>query len=114
MRTLLILPVVATLALPGCITPQNDTVRSLSYSQAAKAIPKGSTKDHVRSVLGKPSTVNSRNGEEMWSYVDQKLDLGKVISPFTPWTKGVDTKAIVIFFNRNGRVKQVTQNTFNL
>lgn len=101
-------------ALSGCLVAQNEAVRTLSYQQANKAIPIGSTKDRVRQVLGKPNTVNSFNGEEMWSYVDQKVDIGKIISPLTPWTKGYDTKGFIIRFNRNGRVKTVDQTTFNL
>lgn len=110
----LITACMATFMLSGCLTPQNEAVRNLSYSQAVKAIPKGSSKDRVRSVLGKPDTVNSQNGEEMWSYVDQQVDIGKLLTPFTNSLKALDTKSFIIWFDLNGRVKRVHQGTFNL
>ncbi len=105
---------VLALTVSGCFAPQNEAVRNLSYQQAVKAIPKGSSKDRVREVLGKPDTVNSQNGEEMWSYVDQQVDIGKLLTPFTNSLKALDTKSFIIWFDPNCRVKRVHQGTFNL
>lgn len=106
--------IMACAMLSGCLTPQNEAVRSLSYTQAVKAIPVGSSKARVREVLGKPDSVNSRNGEEMWAYVDQKLDLVGALNPLTRFGKSLDTKSFIVRFNRSGRVIHVDQNTFNL
>lgn len=61
MKKILVAVAVAA-ALSGCLVTQNDVVRSLSYSEARKAIPIGSSEETVIKVLGKPQTVNSLNG----------------------------------------------------
>ncbi|MEP3893161.1 MAG: outer membrane protein assembly factor BamE [Litorimonas sp.] len=100
--------------LAGCFGPQNQAVRSLDYTQATKAIPIGSSKETVIATLGKPEAINSFNGEEMWSYVDQQIDAGQFLNPLTSVLKSIDTKSYIIRFDRSGRVKSVDQTTFNL
>jgi outer membrane protein assembly factor BamE (lipoprotein component of BamABCDE complex) len=100
-------------ALSACFITQNEAVRTLSYQQASKAIPIGASKDVVRNVLGNPETINTFNGEEMWSYVDQQVDIGQFFNPITGW-KSLDSKFFTIRFNRSGRVKSVDQSTLNL
>lgn len=50
----------------------------------------------------------------MWSYVDQKVNVGKVLNPLGNSLKGIDTKGMIIRFNRSGKVKSVDQTTYNL
>lgn len=105
---------VMTALLSGCVGVQNDAVRDLSYTQARQLIPIGASQDRVREVFGNPRTINSRNGEEIWGYVDQDFDWGKAFNPFESTLRAVDTKGFIIMFDRNKRVKSIDQNTFNL
>ena len=103
-------------ALSGCLTVQNEAVRTLSYEEAVNAIPIGSSQAKVREVFGKPQSINSRNGEEFWSYVDQQIDWAKALNPLggsLGTLQSIDTRNFMIWFNRRGRVTRIEQGTFN-
>lgn len=114
MRTPLIAALVSGMALSGCLnTATNSQVRTLSYQEVTQSIPIGSSKDHVSKVLGKPTNINSFNGEERWAFVDAQNDLFKGLNPFDA-SMGLNNKGIIVTFNLSGRVKSVDQTSFNL
>ena len=114
MKVISIAALAGAIALSGCLnTATNQQVRALSYQEVTQAIPIGSSKDHVTKVLGKPTNINSFNGEERWAFVDAQNDLLKGINPFNA-SMGFNNRGIIVTFNLSGRVKRVDQTSFNL
>lgn len=107
---------IALFALSGCMSTGNEQIRDATEATVKTQIRKGvSTKADVKEAYGSPATVSfTDSGNEIWNYThsvanNQAVNFVPVVNSFTR-RFDVDTKQLIIYFNKAGVVQSYTMN----
>ena len=105
------------LLVAGCASAGNKVLKNESAKSVAAKIEKGrSTKDDVRAMFGDPMTTSfTDSGNEIWKYEFTKThskvtNFIPIVSLFKSGAKG-KKKELVVFFDKNGVVKNYSMST---